>query len=126
MMLGSDINSLETKKIALEIELNTLLKNEEKDEDKINELKSEILHIKKQINKKLGFKEVEKQKEIKKEKSRVDEKIINAYEGIKEKYNKIKKIEVSTKNILRVIDEYLNNEQYQNQEQDNLVKVMSR
>lgn len=124
MMLGSDINSLETNKLSLEIELNALLKSEEKDEDKINELRSEILHLQKQINKILGTKEVQKQKEIKKEKSRTDERIIIEYNELKKRYGKISKIRVSKRNILRVIEEYFNKDKYEYQ--DNVVKVMSR
>jgi len=124
MMLGSDINSLETKKLSLEIELNNLLRCEDKDEDKINELRSEILHLQKQINKILGTKEVQNQKEIKREKSRVDERNIKTYNEFKSKYRKISKMEVSTKNILKVIEEYFNKDNYEYQ--DNLVRVMSR
>ena len=119
MMLETDINSLETKKINLEIELNNLIKNNA-EEDKINELRSEILHIKKQIKQILGQKEVETQEKIKRKKLRVDERNIKNYNLFKSKYRKISKMEVSTRNILRVIDTYLNQEQYQ----DGLVKVM--
>lgn len=123
MMLGADINSLETQKVSLEIELNNLLRSENIDEDKVNELRSDILHLKKQIAKKLGSKEVRKQEEIKREKSGVDERNIKNYNAFKSKYRKISKIEVSTKNILKVIDGYLNSRQY---EQSDMVKVMSR
>ena len=37
MMLDTDINSLENRKTELEIELNNLLKSDNKEEDKINE-----------------------------------------------------------------------------------------
>ena len=124
MMLESDINSLESKKIDLELQLNDLLKNNA-EVDKINELKAEILYIKKQISQKLGSKEVETQAKIKRKKSGVDERNIKNYNAFKSKYKKISKMEVSTKNILRVIDSYLNQEQYQTYE-DNMVKVMSR
>ena len=124
MMLDADINSLETKKLSLEIELNAILKAEEKDADKINELRSEILHLNKQINKKLGTKEVQNQKEIKRVKSGVDERNIKNYNAFKNKYKKISKMEVSTKNILRVIEEYFNKNNHEYK--DNLVKVMSR
>ena len=124
MMLGSDINSLETNKLSLEIELNALLKSEEKDEDKINELKSEILHLQKQKNRKLGTKEVQKQKELKKEKSRTDERIIIEYDGLKEKYGQISHLPVSKKNFLRVIEKYLNKDKYEYQ--DVIEKVLSR
>ena len=42
MMIETDINSLESKKLSLELKLNELLKNNAKQDD-INELKSEIL-----------------------------------------------------------------------------------
>jgi len=123
MMLGSDINSLETKKLSLEIELNNLLRCEDKDEDKINELRSEILYLKKQIGKKLGSKEVKKQEEIRRKKLRVDERNIKNYNAFKSKYRKISKMEVATKNILKVIDSYLISSQNNNTD---IVKVMSR
>ena len=124
MMLDDDINSLETRKTSLEIELNNLLRSEEKEEDKINELRSEILYLKKQIKKKLGPKEVEIQSRIRRKKLGIDEKNISNYNAFKSRYKKISKMEVATKNILKVIDVYLNNSRYENQE--NIAKVMSR
>lgn len=123
MMFDTDINSLETRKTELEIELNNLLKSENREEDKINELRSEILYLKKQIGKKLGSKEVKKQEEIRRKKLRVDEKNIKNYNAFKSKYRKISKMEVATKNILKVIDNYLINSQNNNSD---MVKVMSR
>ena len=123
MMLDTDINSLETRKTQLEIELNNLLRSDSKEEDKINELRSEILYLKKQIGKKLGSKEVKKQEEIRRKKLRVDERNIKNYNAFKSKYRKISKMEVATKNILRVIDNYLINTQNNNSD---IVKVMSR
>ena len=123
MMLDTDINSLETRKTELEIELNNLLKSDSKEEDKINELRSEILYLKKQIDKKLGSKEVKKQEEIRRKKLRVDERNIKNYNAFKSKYRKISKMEVATKNILKVIDSYLINSQNNNSD---MVKVMSR
>lgn len=123
MMLDTDINSLETRKTELEIELNNLLRRDNKEEDKINELRSEILYLKKQISKKLGSKEVKKQEEIRRKKLRVDERNIKNYNAFKSKYRKISKMEVATKNILRVIDNYLISTQNNNSD---MVKVMSR
>lgn len=123
MMFDTDINSLETRKTQLEIELNNLLKSDNKEEDKINELRSEILYLKKQIGKKLGSKEVKKQEEIRRKKLRVDERNIKNYNAFKSKYRKISKMEVATKNILKVIDSYLINSQNKNSD---MVKVMSR
>ena len=123
MMLDTDINSLETRKTQLEIELNNLLKSDNKEEDKINELRSEILYLKKQIGKKLGSKEVKKQEEIRRKKLRVDERNIKNYNAFKSKYRKISKMEVATKNILKVIDSYLISSQNNNSD---MVKVMSR
>ena len=124
MMLDTDINSLETKKLSLEIELNNLLKSENKEEDKINELRSEILYLKKQISQRLGPKEVEISKRIKRKKLGIDETNISNYNAFKSRYKKISKIEVATKNILKVIDVYLNHSNYEND--DNMMKVMSR
>ena len=119
MMIETDINSLESKKLSLELKLNELLKNNAKQDD-INELKSEILYIKKQINKKLGTKEVEVTKKIKRKKSGVDERNIKNYNLFKARYKRISNMEISTKNILRVIDIYLGKEQYN----EDLAKVM--
>lgn len=121
MMLNADINSLESKKLSLEVELNELLKSNA-EQDKINELRSEILYIKKQISQRLGTKEVENQEKIKRKKLGVDERNIKNYNAFKSRYKKISKMEVSTKNILRVIDAYLNQEQYK----EDFVKVMGR
>ena len=123
MMLDADINSLETRQTELEIELNNLLKSDNKEEDKINELRSEILYLKKQIGKKLGSKEVKKQEEIRRKKLRVDERNIKNYNAFKLKYRKISKMEVATRNILKVIDNYLINSQNNNSD---MIKVMSR
>ena len=111
MMLDTDINSLETRKLNLEIELNNLLRSDEKQEDKINELRSEILYLKKQIGQKLGTKEVESQEKMKRQKNGIDERNIKNYNLFKLKYKKISKMEVATKNILKVIDNYLKKEQ---------------
>ena len=107
----------------MEIELNNLIRSENKEQDKINELKSEILYLKKQIGKKLGYKEVKKQEEIKRKKSGIDEKNIKNYKAFKSKYKKISKMEVATKNILKTIDVYLSKAK---QENHGAVKVMSR
>lgn len=123
MMLDTDINSLETRKLSLEIQLNELLKSSNKEEDKINELKSEILYLKKQIDQKIGPKEVEISKKIKRRKLGIDETNISNYNAFKSRYKKISKMEVATKNILKVIDIYLNNSNYE--KDDNIVKVMS-
>lgn len=123
MILDTDVNSLETRKTSLEIELNNLLRSDSKEEDKISELRSEILYLKKQIAKKLGSKEVKKQEEIKRKKLRVDERNIKNYNAFKSKYKKISKMEVATKNILKVIDSYLINSYNNNSD---MVKVMGR
>ena len=123
MMLDAGINSLETKKMNLEVELDNLLKSDNKEEDKINELRSEILYLKKQISQRLGYKELKNQEEIKRKKTGLDERNIKNYNAFKSKYKKISKMEVSTRNILKVIDVYLINHQY---EQLDVVKVMSK
>ena len=121
MMLETDINSLETKKLNLELKLNELLKNNANQDD-INELKSEILYIKKKINKKLGTKELEVTQRIKRKKSRVDEKNIENYNFIKDGYKQISNINISVNKIIKVIDVYLNKQQYN----EDYVKVMSK
>ena len=124
MVTNIDVNSLETKKINLEVELNVLIKSGEKDENKINELRSEILYIKKQISKKIGPKEVEFQEKLKRKKLGIKEKNIKNYNAFKSKYKKISKIEIATKNILKSIDNYLNREVYEHSTDE--VKVMIR
>ena len=121
MMVETDINSLESKKLSLELKLNELLKNNAEQDD-INELKSEIVYIKKLINKKLGAKELEGTQRIKRKKSGVDERNIKNYNLFKARYKRISNMEISTKNIIKVIDVYLNKNQYN----DELVKVMSK
>ena len=123
MIFDDDINSLESKKTDLEIQLNNLLKSDNKEPDKINELRSEILYLKKQIGKKLGYKEIKKQEEIKRRKSGVDDRNIKNYKAFKARYQKISKMEVATKNILKTIDAYLISA---SKEQHATVKVMSR
>ena len=54
---------------------------------------------------------------------RVDERNIKNYNAFKSKYRKISKMEVATKNILKVIDNYLISDQNNNSD---MVKVMSR
>ena len=121
MMLETDINSLESKKISLEIKLNELLKDNA-NKDEINELKSEILYIKKQISQKLGIKEVESQEKLKRKKLHIDERNIKNYNAFKSRYKRISKMEVSTRNILKVIDIYFKEKQNVN----DMVKVMGR
>ena len=122
-MVNADINLLETKKIRLEADLDDLIKNNG-EQDKINELRAEVLYLKKQISQKLGPKEIATQEKIRRKKSGVDERNIKNYNIFKSKYKKISKMEVATRNILKVIDDYLNNKQYEYQ--DEMVKVMSR
>lgn len=124
MVINVDVNSLEIKKLNLEVELNNLIKSGEKDENKINELRSEILYIKKQISKKIGPKEVEFQEKIKRKRLGIKEKNIKNYNAFKSKYKKISKIEIATKNILKSIDNYLGREVYEHS--NNEVKVMIR
>lgn len=124
MVVVDDVNSLELKKINLEVELNNLIKSGKKDENKMNELRSEILYIKKQISKKIGPKEVEFQERIKRKKLGVKEKNIKNYTAFKSKYKKISKIEIATKSILKSIDNYLGREVYEYS--DNEAKVMIR
>lgn len=121
MMLETDINSLESKRINLEIKLNELLKNNANKDD-INELKSEILYIKKQISKKLGTKEVESREKIKRKRLQIDDHNIKNYQAFKSKYKQISKMEVATRKILNVIDVYLTEKQNTN----DMVKVMGR
>lgn len=107
MISWSDVNSLQKEKLNKEIKLKELLKSNSS-EDEINELKSEILYLNKQIEKIVGTNEIKRQKEIRIKKLGLEEKKLNNYYAFKEKYKKISKMRSSVKQLIKVIDIYNN------------------
>ena len=95
MINWSDVDLLEKQKKEKEIELNTLLKSSNFSIDKVNELKSDILYLNKQIKKIVGSNELSRQKEIKIKKS--NERRLSNYYAFKERYKKISRISSSIK-----------------------------
>ena len=106
MINWSDVDLLEKQKKEKEIELNTLLKSSDFSVDKVNELKSDILYLNKQIKKIVGSNELSRQKEIKTKKS--NERRLSNYYAFKERYKKISRISSSIKKFNNVIDSYQN------------------
>ena len=104
MISWNDVNKLQKQKQELQLKLNDLLKSNSATEDNINELKSEILHLEKNIKRILGSKEVERQNEIKKNQSGIDEKKRKAYYALKRRYDMISKLNEATNNFLVSID----------------------
>lgn len=111
MISNEDVNALQKQKLDLQIKLNELLKSSNKSIDDINELKSEILYLDKQIEKIVGSNEIKRQKEVKRKKLGIEETNINNYYLFKNKYKQICKIKVSTLHMLDIIENYINNSQ---------------
>lgn len=119
MLSNEDVNTLQKKKLDLQIKLNELLKSSNKNIDDINELKSEILYLDKQIEKIVGSNEIKRQKEVRRKKLGIDDANIKNYFLFKSKYKQICKMRVATLHMLNVIDNHIN--KYNNE--DNVVKV---
>ena len=83
-MNNRNLDSLEKEKLQKQIELDNLLKTG-CSEDKMNELKAEIRHLEKQIEKIVGKKEISRRRELKKKTNR-------EYEINKERYFKLKQM----------------------------------
>lgn len=111
-MISDNLNSLQSKKIELQVKLNELLHSKSKDEDKINELKSDILYLDKQIEKIVGKNEIRRRDELKRKKQGVDEINKNNYYNFKNRYKKIRPMTVATNRIIATIDR-INNIQYE-------------
>ena len=115
MINWSDVDLLQKEKKEKELELNSILKSKDFSIDKVNELKSDILYLDKQIKKIVGTNEFNRQKEIKNKKF-YEIKLNNYY---KEKYKKISKINTSIKKFSSAIDNYYN----KNYDDDVLVRI---
>ena len=107
-MVVENIKSLQNKKLKLQLELNNLLYSQNKDQDKINELKSEILYLEKQIKKTIGKKEIQRREEYKRQ--GIDSINRKNYYGFKNKFKKISPIFVATNRMMNTIDNMIINE----------------
>ena len=104
MISWNDVNKLQNQKTELQLKLNDLLSSKSASEDDINELKSEILHLDKNIKRILGTNEVERQRELKRNKSGLDERSKKAYYALKKRYDMISKLNEATNNFIVAID----------------------
>ena len=120
MINWSDINSLQKQRLDLQITLNELINSGDKSVDKINEIKSEIIYLDKQISTILGSNELKRVEELKNKKSRKEEKTKKAYFTLKDKYKKISKMKNATERMLFLIGN-LENKDLEHSEK---VKVM--
>ena len=104
MISEKNTQELQDIKRKLQLQLSNLLNTKECSKDEINELRSEIKHIDKQIEKKVGSKELKRQEEVRRRKNGKDELIIKTYYGIKEKYKKISEMNIAVNRFLNVVD----------------------
>lgn len=119
MISWSDVNTLQKQKLDLQVKLDELLKSGKASVDDINEIKSEINHLEKDIRRILGSNELERQKKLRNNSN--DEKIKKKYYTLKNKYNLIKKLNESTNNFIKTIDLLDNN--YESNMQNVKVKI---
>lgn len=98
------INSLQKQKLDLQVELNNLLHSLNPDRDKINELKSEILYLDKQIQKIVGKKEIERQNQLKKRKSGIEEINKKNYYSLKSMVKRISPMAIATNRMMSTIE----------------------
>lgn len=102
-MSKKNLDLLQKQKLELQIQVSNLLNSEFKDNDKINELKSEILYLDKQIEKIIGKKEIERRNELKRKKSGVEEINKNNYYSFKSKVKMINPMTIATNRMLAII-----------------------
>ena len=103
-MVNKNIVSMQKQKLNLQVELDNLMHQPNKDIDKINELKSDILYLEKQIEKIIGKKEIERQKELRNKKFRTDDINKNNYYNLKSMVKKISPMNLATNRIIGVIE----------------------
>lgn len=118
MISWTDVNLLQKQRLDLQVKLDNLLKSGSSSEDDINEIKSEITHLDKDIKRILGTNEIERQKKLRSDSN--DEKIKKKYYSLKRKYDLINKLNEATVNLMNTIE--LNNE-FQNSSQVVKVKI---
>lgn len=119
MISWSDVNTLQKQKLDLQIRLDELLKNGKASDDDVNEIKSEINHLEKNIRRILGSNELERQKKLRSNHN--DEKVKKKYYALKSKYNLVKKLNESTNNFIKTIDSLDNS--YESNIQNVKVKI---
>lgn len=108
-MKNQKLNLLQKQKTEYQLELNNLLHSSTKDSDKISELKSEIIHINKQIEKIVGKKEIERQNEFKNKKFGIEEKNKSDYYNLKTIIKKISPMKIATNRMIKTIENRFNN-----------------
>jgi len=102
MISWTDVNLLQNQKLEKQVKLNELLNSNILDLDRINELKSEILYLDKQIKKILGSKEIERQEILKGRK--LENLHVDKYYSLKYKVSKIRPMTHATNRIIKLID----------------------
>lgn len=108
--MASKINSLQARKREIQLELNELLHASNPDNDKINELRAEILYIEKQIEKIVGKKEIDRLSEVRRNQIGIDEISKRNYFALKEKFKKISPMAIATNRIVNLIDRLTKNQ----------------
>lgn len=106
---------LQKKRIELQANLSSLIESKTCSKDDINELRAEILHIDKLIEKKVGSNELKRQEEVRRKKTRKDELIIKNFYGIKKKYKQISTMSVATTRLMNIVDTLTNTTEYTNE-----------
>ena len=104
MQVTNKTNSLQTQKREMQLELNSLLQASNPDNDRINELRADILYIDKQIEKIVGKKEIVRLNELKRKQSGIDEINKNNYFAFKGKFKKISPMTIATNRMINLID----------------------
>lgn len=124
MISWTDVNSLQKQKLDLQVKLDQLLKSKNASVDEVNELKSEILYLDKQIEKIVGSNEIKRQNELKRKKSGVEQRNLSNFYAFKDKYKKISKMRIATTRMIASIENY-QKEVYNNEEtlEQGFVKV---
>lgn len=109
MISWSDVNTLQSKKKKLEASLTDLFQSSNPSPDEISSMKAEIKHLDKQIERILGTKEIERQKESKRQKLGIEQINIKRYYSLKDKYKKVSKMKIATTKMIAAIENYQKN-----------------
>ncbi len=104
MISEKTVKELQSKKRQLQADMSVMLDSKDCSKESINALRAEILHIDKLIEKKVGTKEIERQNEVRRKKSRKDELTIKSYFEIKSKYKQISGMKVATNRLVSIMD----------------------
>ena len=103
-MTKENLDSLQSEKLNLQVELNHLLHLSNPNQDKINELRADILYLDKKIEKIVGKKEIERQNELKRKKIGIDEINKNNYYNLKHRVKKISPMYLATNRIINILE----------------------